>query len=111
MRNFKQQLKYCLLVLLASFNSMAHAADSYRFFHVTIDTPWLIFIFLLAIILFPFVLSAILYWHFTLKKHREKKAVSGADAPSNDEYFDKNIDKEYKIENGQPEISPAPEEK
>ncbi|WP_455202642.1 hypothetical protein [Kaarinaea lacus] len=50
------------------------AADSYRYLHVSIDTPWLIFIFLLMIILFPFVLSAILYWYFTFKKHKEEKS-------------------------------------
>ena len=49
------------------------AADSYRYMHVSIDTPWLIFVFLLLIILFPFVLSAILYWYFTIKKHKEEK--------------------------------------
>ena len=45
----------------------ANAADSYRFLHVTIDTPWAIFIFLLFIVMFPFVLMAILYWYFALK--------------------------------------------
>ncbi|MDH5323835.1 MAG: hypothetical protein OEZ68_16770 [Gammaproteobacteria bacterium] len=43
-------------------------ADSYRYLHVSIDTPWMIFIFLLLIILFPFVLMAILYWYFAFKK-------------------------------------------
>lgn len=46
------------------------ASDSYRYLHVSIDTPWAIFVFLLFIVLFPFVLSAILYWHFTVKKHK-----------------------------------------
>jgi hypothetical protein len=52
--------------------SSAHAVDSYRYAHVTIDTPWAIFIFLLLIILLPFVLMAILYWHFAIKKSDEK---------------------------------------
>jgi len=60
-----------MINLLYANNSMA--ADSYRYLHVSIDTPWLIFIFLLLIILFPFVLSAILYWYFTIKKHKEEK--------------------------------------
>lgn len=64
---------FILTLIIFLLSSAVHAADSYRFFHVTIDTPWLIFIFLLMIILFPFVLSAILYWHFTLKKRKEKK--------------------------------------
>jgi len=44
------------------------AVDSYRYAHVTIETPWLIFLFLLVIILLPFILSAILYWHFATRK-------------------------------------------
>jgi hypothetical protein len=46
----------------------AFAVDSYRYTHVTIETPWLIFLFLLVIILLPFILSAILYWYFATKK-------------------------------------------
>jgi hypothetical protein len=46
----------------------AYAVDSYRYAHVTIDTPWTIFIFLMLIILFPFVLMAVLYWYFAVKK-------------------------------------------
>ncbi|NOX75650.1 MAG: hypothetical protein GXP17_03340 [Gammaproteobacteria bacterium] len=48
--------------------STAFAVDSYRYAHVTIDTPWNIFIFLLFIILTPFILMAILYWYFANKK-------------------------------------------
>lgn len=53
------------------FSTHAIAVDSYRYTHVTIDTPWMIFLFLLAIILLPFVLSAILYWYFATKKDDE----------------------------------------
>ncbi|WP_455223172.1 hypothetical protein [Kaarinaea lacus] len=60
-----------LAISIMMFSHAAVAADSYRYFHVTIDTPWAIFIFLLLIILFPFVLSAVLYWYFTFKKHKE----------------------------------------
>lgn len=62
-----------LAIWFVAFSHTAFAADSYRYFHVTIDTPWAIFIFLLLIILFPFVLSAILYWYFTIKKHKEEE--------------------------------------
>jgi hypothetical protein len=59
-----------LLFLLPVENALA--VDSYRFLHVTIETPWLIFIFLLFIVLFPFVLTAILYWYYAgQKKHAE----------------------------------------
>lgn len=44
------------------------AVDSYRYLHVTIDTPWAIFLFLLPIVLSPFILMAILYWRFAGRK-------------------------------------------
>lgn len=55
---------FCLLLI----NAPAFAVDSYRYAHVTIDTPWAIFLFLLAIILLPIILMAILYWYFATKK-------------------------------------------
>ncbi len=58
-----------IVLLLTALN--AQAADSYRFLHVTIDTPWAIFIFLLFIVMFPFVLMAVLYWYFAFKKNNE----------------------------------------
>lgn len=54
--------------------SPAFAVDSYRYAHVTIETPWVIFIFLLLIILLPFVLMAVLYWYFATKKSEEESA-------------------------------------
>lgn len=60
------------LLFLVMLPQLAMAAvDSYRFFHVTIDTPWLIFIFLAFLVLFPFVLLAILYWYFAFKRGQE----------------------------------------
>jgi len=44
------------------------ALDSYRYLHVTIDTPWMIFLFLLPIVLSPFIIMAILYWRFAGRK-------------------------------------------
>jgi hypothetical protein len=46
----------------------AFAVDSYRYAHVTIETPWTIFIFLLLVILLPFILMAVLYWYFASRK-------------------------------------------
>ena len=52
----------------------AYAVDSYRFLHVTIETPWMIFIFLLFIVLSPFVLAAILYWYYAAKKSKPNES-------------------------------------
>jgi len=57
-----------LLGILCFSVQPAWALDSYRYAHVTIETPWLIFLFLLVIILFPFILMAILSWYFAGKK-------------------------------------------
>lgn len=47
---------------------LAWAVDSYRYFHVTPETPWYIFLFLLPIVVSPFILMAILYWYFAWRK-------------------------------------------
>ncbi len=60
--------RWIIAALIAVFPGLSHAVDSYRFMHVTIETPWAIFLFLLVIVLFPFILSAILHWHFAGKK-------------------------------------------
>ena len=56
-----------MLPLLMLPSSAVWAADSYRWFHVTIETPWAIFIFLLPMVLTPLVLMVILYWRFALR--------------------------------------------
>ena len=53
-----------LTALLVSQVSAAHAADSYRWLTVTIETPWMIFLFLLPMVLVPLILMAILYWRY-----------------------------------------------
>ncbi|TPW16832.1 MAG: Secreted protein [Halothiobacillaceae bacterium] len=55
------------LVAFAVLVGNAEAADSYRWLHVTIETPWAIFLFLLPMVLIPVVLMAILYWRFAWK--------------------------------------------
>ncbi len=60
---------------------VSRATDSYRWLHVTIDTPWAIFIFLLPMVLLPVVLMAYLYWRFagreeTNNKSRGRQAVT-----------------------------------
>lgn len=43
------------------------AVNSYRFMHVTIDTPWHIFFFLLIGVFAPFILMVILLWQQSFK--------------------------------------------
>jgi hypothetical protein len=57
------------LLMLAGWPALALAdappaapVDSYRFLHVTIDTPWHIFLFLLVGVFAPFILMVVLVW-------------------------------------------------
>ncbi|MGA2189751.1 MAG: hypothetical protein ABSH33_14555 [Steroidobacteraceae bacterium] len=50
-----------LALLLLHANS-GFAIDSYRYLHVSIETPWMIFLFLLVGVFSPFVLLVVLMW-------------------------------------------------
>jgi len=64
-----QMMQLTVLVLMAAND--AWAVDSYRFLHVTIDTPWFIFIFLFFLVFSPMILSAIIHWRTALKRDNE----------------------------------------
>jgi hypothetical protein len=56
-------------VLLAGWTAKSFAAvDSYRYLHVTVETPWTIFLVLLPFVLAPLVLMAVLAWRYAGKK-------------------------------------------
>lgn len=62
-------MRTVLLVFGLVETQLAQAAvDSYRFAHVTISTPWYIFIFLLMGVFAPFVLMAVLAWRNAMRK-------------------------------------------
>ncbi len=63
-------LRHFAMVMGLSLSSIkaSYAVDSYRFLHVHIDTIWIIFLFLLAIIFVPFILIAVLTWYYADKK-------------------------------------------
>jgi hypothetical protein len=62
-----------VIALLVSSIDPCWALDSYRFLHVTIETPWLIFIFLLFAILAPFILMALLVWRYAERRISPEK--------------------------------------
>jgi hypothetical protein len=49
-------------------------ADSYRYLHVTIETPSLIFLGLMVAVMLPFIVMAILYWHNAFRRNAEDDA-------------------------------------
>jgi hypothetical protein len=63
------------MVLLWSNGSYA-AVDSYRYMHVTVETPYTIFLFLLVGILAPFALMGILVWRFVGHKSEAAEHLS-----------------------------------
>lgn len=58
----------------------SYAMDSYRYLHVTIETPWAIFLFLLMAVLAPFVLMGILVWRYAERRaERESDSAKGGE--------------------------------
>ncbi|MDH5256385.1 MAG: hypothetical protein OEX07_00190 [Gammaproteobacteria bacterium] len=74
MNHLKLNVLFLLFAVFLSNNVMA-ATDSYRWLHVTIDTPWAIFLFLLPMVLLPAILMAILYWRFSGKKTKSPEEI------------------------------------
>jgi len=71
--------RLCLRAILSLTGSMCvttaqAAVDSYRFVHVTISTPWYIFIFLMMGVFVPFVLMAVLAWRNAIRKSERDDA-------------------------------------
>ena len=84
----KRSLFSILAMLPALLPTPAWAVDSYRWFHVTIDTPWAIFIFLLPMVVAPLVLLVVLYWWFALRPgakndRRGRRNVESVESSSN----------------------------
>jgi uncharacterized membrane protein YadS len=66
-----------LLFGLAEAQLAQAAVDSYRFAHVTISTPWYIFIFLLMGVFAPFVLMVVLAWRNAVRKTTPEMTEEG----------------------------------
>lgn len=67
---------FMLLVGAVACSSAQAAVDSYRFMHVTISTPWYIFIFLLMGIFAPFILMVVLAWSSAARRSGREAADS-----------------------------------
>lgn len=64
----KPVLGVMLCGLMLVLPNSVYALDSYRYLHVSIDTVWKIFLFLLVGILGPFIVVACLYWRQAQRK-------------------------------------------
>lgn len=54
----------------------SYALDSYRFLHVTIETPWTIAMFLVVMVLAPVILMTVLVWRYSARKAESGKKES-----------------------------------
>ncbi len=58
----------------------AESVDSYRYLHVTIATPWTIFLVLVPMVLAPLVLMGVLAWRYAERRKGDEdteEAVEG----------------------------------
>lgn len=82
-QGFKRYALPVLACAAATAQAPAVAAvNSYRFLHVTIDTPWHIFIFLLMGIFAPFVLMVVLMWRNSNRRHGQPKPPAAPEPPA-----------------------------
>lgn len=72
MKTTRPLIKLLMMVAVLAVPRAALALDSYRYLHVTIETPWYIFIFLLPIVLSPLILLVVLYWWYSFRRRTEK---------------------------------------
>jgi hypothetical protein len=62
------------LLLLLGQSQAAYAFDSYRWLTVSINTPWMIFVFLLPLVMVPLILMAIMHWRFAKPDEADESA-------------------------------------
>ena len=74
-RNFTALFLACALLRA----NTGYAIDSYRYLHVSIETPWMIFLFLLAAVFVPFVLMIVLMWRIQMRKSLDKSSPKSRD--------------------------------
>jgi hypothetical protein len=74
-------LGFALALALAAGGAQA-SVNSYRFLHVTIDTPWHIFLFLMMGVFAPFILMVVLMWRNSIRKRELAKAQAAAAPPA-----------------------------
>ena len=60
----RQMVVFWLACLLAAAPVQAATLDSYRFFHVSLQTVWWIGIGIFVLVMVPLVVAAVLYWRY-----------------------------------------------
>ncbi|MEO5573717.1 MAG: hypothetical protein ABIR48_04460 [Gammaproteobacteria bacterium] len=71
-----KKITWAFFLPLLMLTNATYAIDSYRYLHVSIETPWRIFLFLLIGILAPFVVMVWLYWRHARRDRDDDSADS-----------------------------------
>lgn len=66
------------LALLYAGSAQA-SVDSYRYLHVTIETPWVIFLVLVPMVLAPLVLMGIMVWRYAERRKGDEGAQNATE--------------------------------
>jgi len=76
-----KHLMFMVASILAGLlgTTQAWAVDSYRYLHVTIDTPWTIFVFLFFLVFAPMILAVFLYWRSAMQRKDEEDEENTGD--------------------------------
>jgi hypothetical protein len=67
------------LALLSYAGTATAAVDSYRYLHVTIETPWIIFLVLAPMVLAPLGLMGIMVWRYAERRKEDEQPDSAAE--------------------------------
>ncbi len=72
--------KAALLFLAAwAGTARAEAVDSYHYLHVTISTPWTIFLVLVPFVLAPLILMGVLVWRYAERRKEDENAAEAVE--------------------------------
>lgn len=67
------------LAALSYAGTAAAAVDSYRYLHVTIETPWIIFLILAPMVLAPLALMGIMVWRYAERRKGDEPEDGAAE--------------------------------
>ncbi len=62
-----------VLAALSHAGAAQASVDSYRYLHVTIETPWIIFLVLAPMVLAPLVLMGIMVWRYAERRKEDEE--------------------------------------
>ncbi len=72
------KLAACAALLYAG--AAQASVDSYRYLHVTIETPWIIFLVLVPMVLAPLVLMGIMVWRYAERRKKDEDGENAAES-------------------------------